>query len=297
MYFDKVIDEDTRQIYTIVNPDKKWLAKFPQKHISIIFNVHDEKVSIIKSNSIPFFELLTNYGYVFSRLSKQKILKIFGKQQPQENNPPIQRKMCGFNPSNSELLVAPYNSLLSIYSDKNTEYPLSYMSESIYALTTFDELMNMKNINESIKKIVENNLQQHKINHWIDFVKELKMFFPMNYGGTVRKFGKRIDKKEIKNCCVLNPSTHFYLGYDCRGITTEKEIMLSHQMENIVYNLNDELINVFETYNNPLEKIKKICKENKIQFITSNKHCIKIKNKDYDNLVKYLTATISDFIA
>lgn len=294
MKLTKIIDSDITQLYNIQNADDKWNKKFPKKNVCIIYDFNNKSVYVENVDVIPVFKLIDKLSYVFSKQPAKQLEKSFKFMQYMNTNDNI-IKRCGFNGVNSELLTNGYNAVISLMSLKQYEYSPLYLPQEIYIRCDYDKLINLNDYQNIFNKIVVKHCEQYKLKHVIDFIEELKNNFPLNYGGTVRRFVNIIDNKALTNN-EINDDIKYYIGYDCRTATTNDEIKLSQHIENDIYNIKNECVYVYETYNNPMKTIKEICKNENIKYKDIHKHCIKINNDDYNKLSTKLTATLSDFI-
>lgn len=298
MQFKKIIDGEIIQLYTIVKPNDKWNKLYPKKYVCVIYDVNNKNVSIQNVDSVPIFYLMDKYCYIFSKQPSQQLKKTFGFMKDihiNDNNNII--KKCGFNSVNPELLTKDYNSVMCVLSLKNQEYPPTYLTQDIYIQSNYNEMITINDYQKVVNKIVNKHNKQFKINDFVDFIKQLQINFPLNYGGSIRRFHDTITKESFKN--VINKQKQqyeYYLGYDCRDITDDNEIELAKHMEQSVYLSNNDYTYVYETYNNSMSKIKQICKDNNINYKQIHKHCISVNNDDYNKLSTKLTATLSDFI-
>ena len=294
MFFKRIFDKPTIQAYSVNNPTKEWLKKYPRKNVVVLFNLYRGEVSIKNTDTLPVFDFIGGCGYIFSTQPPKRLVK----ELCYINTPPtdITTKRCGFNPSNSELLTAENNVVLSIFSMYDRDYPPSYTTESIFITSNYDEFtktVSNKNIHEIISKVMEKHIEQTVPKNLVAFITALQESFPLNYGGTIRRYGDVIDKKSLSQKITGND---FYIGYDCRCGDTSKEILVSKLMETCSYKPSDT-VRVYETYNNPMEHIQEVCDKNHIKYSFVHKHCITVNSDDYEKLSQLLVARLSDFIA
>lgn len=293
MKLTKIIDGDIIQLYNITNTDDKWNKKYPKKNVCVIYDINNKIVYIENVDIVPIFKLIDKISYIFSKQPIKQLEKSFKFMQNIKSHDAVVKR-CGFNGVNSELLTNEYNAVVSLMSLNQYEYNPTYLTQEIFIQSNYDELIKINDYQKIFKKIVDKHCDQFKYNHFVDFIEELKNNFPLNYGGSIRRFVDIIDNKTLTN--YNNNKVNYYIGYDCRASTTDDEIKLSQHIENNTYKLNKDYVFVYETYNNSMKKIKDICKKENIEFKDIHKHCIKVSNNDYNKLSTKLISTLSDFI-
>ena len=290
----KVIDSDIMQLYAIHNADTTWNKTYPKKNVCVIYDVNNKAVYIENVDTIPIFNLIDKFSYVFSKQPDKQLKKAYKFMNDIHLSDTNIAKKCGFNGVNSELLTNDCNAVMSIMSLKQYEYTPTYLTQEIYIQSDYNEMITTNDYQHIINKVVNKHCKQVKLKHFVDFIEELKNNFPLNYGGSIRRFVNIINKQTLKT--DKKNKHEYYIGYDCRTTDTANEIKLAEHIEHDVYTSKDDTVYVYETYNNPIENIKRICKDNNIPYEDIHKHCIKVNGDDYNKLSTQLVATLSDFI-
>ena len=288
----RVVDGDVLQLYSVHKPDNKWLKAFPKKNVCVMYDVNKSCVCIENIDTIPLYDLFDKLCYVFSTQPEKQLKTTYKFMNNRVVNKDGVVKKCGFNSSNPELITKEYNAVLSLMSLSQYEYSPRYLTQEVFVQTTYDELTSVHDFQQVFTKIVNKHCEQFKHKHVVDFVKSLQQHFPLNYGGSLRRFPGKITTKSLSS---LSKDVEYYVGYDCRNITGAKEIKLAQHMEQYIYSNND-YVYVYETYNNSIDNIKQLCKNNGIVYKDINKHCVLVNNDDYNRLSSQLKATLSDFI-
>lgn len=289
MELHKVIDNDFIQVYHIKNPSAEWKKKYKKSTVVVSYNPDYQTVKTRNINKIFDWGIMSDLSYIFTTEPKQMIKNAF-KNIPLQNSVPVNKK-CGFNATKPEAFSDEFDVMMTAFSMDNVEYSPLMLFESFTIASTKEELNKCGDkLMSTVNKIAKSHLPKKMT--FVEFIPALAKTFPLNYMITLRKFYKVITEKH------LDPKTNvkdvdFYIGFDSRHGTTLTENELSKQMESRIYKPND-IIHVYETYNNPMDKIQKSCKEKNIDFVIVHKHCISMKYKDYCNLP--LVSRISNFV-
>lgn len=295
MKLKKVIDYPSLQCYIIDKFDKKLNKKYPKNNIIIRFRPLISLVSTINTDDLPGYEIFNDMIYMFCKRStkyNEKSLKKIYENILGKNTSNNLVKYCGLNSCEQSLFTKDNNVILQIFSLENREYPITYFKESINVITNYNEISKTSNdkLKSAINKIVKDN--SIDVSDFETFVKLLNDNFPLNYGGSLRRFENEIEFNE-KSTTRKQKEYDFYIGYDLRFSNSQKENELVNRFEDISYKDKNKIV-ICETYNNKISDIKKQCKNKKIKYTELNKYAIKIDNKDFDKLK--LVSTISDFI-
>ena len=201
-------------------------------------------------------------------------------------------KKCGLNAGDQNMYDDKHNLGLILFSLNKYEYPPTFIDQSINIMSNYDEIINLNKdkFNKAITNIYNKN--NKPLNSFVEFVELIQKKFPLNYMLTIRRFYsviKESDLKGVKN----NKKADLYVGYDAREIDNVKENKLIKHMEELTYSDNDMIL-LYETYNNPMEKIIKQCEDKHIKYERVHKHCIKMNVKNYNKL--NLVSTICDYL-
>lgn len=301
----KVIDQDYLQIYHIKNPSKQWKNKFPRPVVNISYDPNNSLITCRNINNLFEWSIMENYTYIFTTIPEKVIISTFSMflDEIKLNFDKKQFvKKCGLNGVKQELYTKEDNVIITIMSQQNKIYPPSYMSESVNIISNYNEIINLnkQQFMKAINKIM--NKEQQHIKNFIDFVHLIHINFPLNYMLTLRRFpdvikesdlnkGNENDKNNKKD--KTNDELNYYIGYDMRYGDNIEENKLIEKMENICYNDNDIII-IYETYNNTINNIIKTCEKNKINFIRLHDYAISVSYKDYKQID--LISMISDYI-
>lgn len=311
MILKKILDYPFFQCYLIDKSDKETNKMFPENNIIVKYNPQLSLVSTVNVSTLPSWEIFNDLTYMFCKQStkfNEKTLtnlyrNIIGKQETENTV-----KYCGLNSCEQSLFTKDNNVILQLYSLENKEYPITFLQESVNIVTNYDDIkkLNKDKLKTALNNIVDNNSVH--VSNFVEFIKMLNQCFPLNYGGTLRRFEKIIDFSKInqkdtskvnqKDISKVNQKdTHksydYYIGYDLRFSNSIKENELVHIFEDLSYDDKNKII-ICETYNNSIKDIIKQCKQKKIKYSVIDKYTIKINNEDYDKL-KFIT-TIADFI-
>lgn len=291
----KIIDQDYIQIYHIKNPSKTWKNKFPQPVVNISYDPYNSIISCRNINNLFEWSVLDNYTYIFTTLPEKVIISTFSMFLDDiklnfNKNQFI--KKCGLNGVKQELYTKENNVIITVMSQQNQIYPPSYISESVNIISNYNEIINLdkQRFIKAINKIM--NKEQQHIKNFVDFVHLIHINFPLNYMLTLRRFPNVIKEGDL-NKNIENNELQYYIGYDMRFGNNDEENKLIEKMENICYNDNDIII-IYETYNNNINEIIKKCEKQKINFIKLHEYAISVKYKDYKQID--LISMISDYI-
>ena len=283
-------------MYAVHNADDKWNKTYPKKNVCVIYDVNNKSVYVENVDTIPIFSLMDKFSYIFSKQPDKQLKKAFKfMNNINMNGKQNVIKKCGFNGVNSELLTNYYNAVMSIMSLSQYEYPPQYLTQEVYIQGDYNEMLTVKDYQHVANSVVDEHCKQFKFKHFVDFISELQKNFPLNYGGSIRRFVNVIDKQTLKAKPSKN-NYEYYIGYDCRTTDTNNEIKLAEHVEHNIYTSKDDNVYVYETYNNSISKIKEICKNNNLKYKDIHKHCIMVNSDDYNKLSTMLVATLSDFI-
>ena len=290
MELKKVIDGDYLQIYTIKKPNKNWLKKFPNKSIIISYNLETKIVTLKNTNEMFDWNIFKDLTYIFTTISETVISKMFKDITDEHIN--VINKKCGLNAGDQNMYDDKHNLGLTLFSLNKYEYPPTFIDQSINIMSNYDEIINLNKdkFNKAITNIYNKN--NKPLNSFVEFVESIQKKFPLNYMLTIRRFYsviKESDLKGVKN----NKKADLYVGYDAREIDNVKENNLIKHMEELTYSDNDMIL-LYETYNNPMEKIIKQCEDKHIKYEMVHKHCIKMNVKNYNKLD--LVSSICDYL-
>lgn len=287
----KIIDNDFLQIYSIKNPNKEWLKKFPNKSTILTYDLNSKTVMLRNTNELFNWNFFKSITYVFTTVPEQAVIKMF-QFMIEDKSFPLNKK-CGLNACNQTLYTDKHNVVISLFSLNTYKYPPTFIDQSINIVSNYEEIINLdKNkFKKAIMKIFDKN--NKPIKSFVDFVEGLQENFPLNYMITIRRFYDVIKESDLKTPKENEKQFDFYIGYDIRSADRIKENNLIKHMEELSYS-NDDSILLYETYNNPMSEIIKQCKSKNISYEKIHKHCIKLTIKDYNKL--NLISTICDYL-
>lgn len=290
----KVVDNEELQVYSIIKPTNDFKSTFPKQFTIVTYNYNGNIVILENTDTLPW-NVFNGLSYVFSYKEPKTLTKLFtnitGKRKQTKTKK--FKKYCGLNAVEQTLFSNEEDVVLSLMTLNDYEYNPHILNQYVYITTNYDEMINV-NKNELIaatnKIIVEDMV---KLKSFVDFIVKLKESFPLNYGATIRRFNKKITLKDIttipKN--INDNKLQYYIGYDQRN-SNKDEIEMMRHIESICYN--NDIVYVYETYNNPIKSIMKQCDDKKIPYKKIYKKIIQISGSDYDKLE--FVKTIADFI-
>ena len=295
----KIFDAPYTQIYHISKPSKEFKNKY--KLSSIVISYLPTMKSIITKNVDKLLDpiVLNGFAYIFTTKDKKDVFnELRIKKAPDASifEDYINNKKCGMNGVNQDIFNKNDNVVLSVMSVQNEIYPPSYLEGETDILTNIKELEKLtpKHLQNSINKAIKSKTKH--IDNLLEFIQYLSDEFPINYGGSLRRFSDTIDESSFKKSSQKN-DLKYYIGYDIRYSDSMEENDLNKLMEKLSdwdERKKDNFIYVYETYNNPMNEIIKQCENKKIKYKIMFNHCIKINENDYDKLK--LISHMSDYV-
>ena len=294
MKAEKVIDNLYLQVYHVSNLTKDYKNEFPKQNVIITYA--PETSGIISKNSADIRDPLLNLGYtyIFTTLNKEEIITKLKIKEPFDKSIEkdyLNNKSCGMNGVNQDIYTKNNNVVMSVMSSQSELYPINYIRGDIDILTNYKELSGLTGakFKTAINKAVNSVITPLKT--FNNLIKSLSKEFPLNYGGSIRRFKNTITENDLKK--KDSNEYKYYIGYDIRYSNYKQENDLNKIMEKLTKE-KDDVLYVYETYSNPIKDILKQCKEKKIKYELVYKYCIKIKEEDYDKL--NLSACVSEYV-
>lgn len=276
--------------YSMVNISRTFKMKYPKKYIicsiekNQVYNVDE-----LKDIPIPF----SKYSYVFidekptSKKTTNKNTYIY--QNAYENNLENILRIYPMDLSNY-LTDSKNNVIVKFYPKKNITDPR--LLNDIVICNNLDFMLKL-DLKQTFQGILDNVFEKVKLpkttEEWLlDFLDCI----PYGPNFQIHRFPNIINDEIFKKPFhpILND---FVFGYCIRVDDMKKELKMIKHFEQDISNLDRE-INIYNNYNNILDRLIPALKKQKIPF-KNNKTFIRIKALDFYKL-KDISFTITDFL-
>ena len=309
MKLKKILDTESLQGYQIIDPTVAFKKKYNKKYI-VSIKLLDKEFNDC-TNTLPFFlSVPIVRGYIFtynSKIPKFRILHDDEDDSEKFDNSTYPECLDQYFPSadkdNVDIIFKCIPKNDKIVSPRFVE-SLIIRSDSLHLLErkSYEDALSHKNgisktISEKLLKLLNTNLSTYKnMQEWIERVVDT---CPLDVEGDPIKFPDEITMKDINEDVKHDD---IFVMYDYRPTKSSKSRKTDYDYENLLETSIEDAfedpelpIKVFDNYNGILERMKKECDSQRIEYKYDKKNnCIVIAFKNLRKLK--MTYDMTDFL-
>lgn len=281
MELQKIINTSKIQCYYIKNPSKVIKKAYPKKFIYSILTQNGD-IKIYNTNKLNYYMFLFNTGFVFTYYNDKQLGKMFSDKN-------VDKPITYPNGELNNYLDEENNVILNV-TTRDKEIPPRLLYDII--IKTNSKLINKlseKELKNAIKNAILNNIgdEEYTVESWIS---EILQNIPISQS-ELKRFPNIINNKNINNLNIKLENLCFEYNIHCSDRVNEIDTI--SKIEKTLDNIN-EVVYVYNTYNDILKKIISQAVKQKIKFKMLNENKLSIK---YSDLCKIkIDYTINDFI-
>ena len=277
MKLKKIIDYDSLQAYSIINPSKKFKLMHPFKYIFVV-NVNG-RTEMLNLNKIPAeFAYVPIIGYVFTY---DKKLPDFFKSM--KNN-----KYTNYGSTFPSCLDQYFTSsegdtkkidLILSCTGRNKEVPVCF-KDSLIIRCNSEELIgdDPKKASANIMNVLNAVLAENEDRNTEEWLQNILQNAPSNDNEFPLRYPKTIDDSLFKRKTKVDKSNVF-VEYDFRASSYDEENKIVSALEEGFEDMNSK-VEVFNTYNDILPKIKEALDKKGLKYRELTPHSIETTLKN-----------------